>query len=124
MRCLLFAPAFAVTLHAAVLGHMQPAEPLTEARIHTLPAAEQPMWLDYVARSQKQRLVDKAALTAEVKAAGRTESIHSRAGHGATSMPLNRESGFYGSAEAHTIAENIVSFQTPAGGWSKNIEIE
>ncbi|MBW8748491.1 MAG: pectate lyase [Acidobacteria bacterium] len=124
MRLLLLVPAFAVTLHAAVLGHMQPAEPLTEARIHTLPAAEQPAWLGYLTRSQKQRLADKAALAAELKAEGRTESIHSKAGHGANSMPLNREVVFYASAEAHTTAENIVSFQTPAGGWSKNIEID
>lgn len=123
MRHLLLLPVFAVTLHAAVIGHMEPAQPLTEARIRTLPAEQQPAWLAYLDRSQQQKLADKAALAAEVKAAGRTESIHSRAGHGANSMPLDRDAAFYASAEAHTTAENILSYQTPAGGWSKNIEI-
>lgn len=124
MRSLLLLPTLAITLHAATIGHMEPAQPLTEARIRsTLSTAQQQPWLDYLKRSQQQKLADKAALAAEVKAAGRTESIHTKAGHGAGSMPLDRDPGFYGSAEAHTIAENILSYQIPSGGWSKNIDL-
>jgi PelA/Pel-15E family pectate lyase len=35
-------------------------------------------------------------------------------------MPLDRDEAFYRSAEARAVADNIVSFQTPAGGWGKN----
>jgi PelA/Pel-15E family pectate lyase len=36
-------------------------------------------------------------------------------------MPLDRESAWYGSAEARQVADVIVSFQTPTGGWGKNV---
>jgi PelA/Pel-15E family pectate lyase len=35
-------------------------------------------------------------------------------------MPLDRDAKYYASAEARRIADTIASFQTPAGGWSKN----
>jgi PelA/Pel-15E family pectate lyase len=38
-------------------------------------------------------------------------------------MPLNREAAWYGTAEARHVADVIVSFQTPAGGWSKNLDL-
>lgn len=36
-------------------------------------------------------------------------------------MPLDRAPAWYATAEARHIADNIVSFQTPAGGWGKNM---
>jgi PelA/Pel-15E family pectate lyase len=41
----------------------------------------------------------------------------------ARSIPLDREPSWYASDEARHIADVIVSFQTPAGGWGKNIEM-
>lgn len=38
-------------------------------------------------------------------------------------MPLNKPADWYASAEAQHIADVIVSFQTPAGGWSKNLDM-
>lgn len=35
-------------------------------------------------------------------------------------MPLNKDAAWYASPEARHVADVIVSFQTPAGGWSKN----
>jgi hypothetical protein len=35
-------------------------------------------------------------------------------------MPLNRTPAWYATPEARHVADVIVSFQTPAGGWSKN----
>lgn len=35
-------------------------------------------------------------------------------------MPLDRPAAWYASDEALRVADNIVSFQTPAGGWGKN----
>jgi hypothetical protein len=44
-------------------------------------------------------------------------------GSSARSMPLTRPVEWYGSEEARRIADAIVSFQTPAGGWSKNLNL-
>jgi PelA/Pel-15E family pectate lyase len=39
---------------------------------------------------------------------------------GGDGMPLERDAAWYGSPEARHVADVIVSFQTPAGGWGKN----
>ena len=44
-------------------------------------------------------------------------------GFSARSMPLDREASWYSSPEARHIADVIVSFQTPAGGWGKNMNM-
>ncbi len=37
-------------------------------------------------------------------------------------MPANLAVAFYATPEARRVADNIVSFQTPAGGWGKNVD--
>ena len=45
-------------------------------------------------------------------------------GPSARSMPLTREDSWYGGAEARHIADVIVSFQIPSGGWGKNMNMD
>ena len=104
---------------AKVVGQMVPADPITEARIRDLAAPERQKWLDYFARSRALMAADKAALAAEREdkpAPAGTENGPS----GGDGMPLNHPAAWYGGAEARHAADNIVSFQTPAGGWGKN----
>lgn len=124
------------TAHAAIIGYMQPYETLTEARISgsALPAAEQAAWRDYLARSRALMAADKAALAAERGAATPTAAAPTAAVSAGSAtppapphntshdggMPLNRQAAWYGSAEARLVAANILSYQTPAGGWGKN----
>src|SRR5208283_2293990 len=44
-------------------------------------------------------------------------------GRSVRSIPLNRPAAWYGESEARRVADIIVSFQTPAGGWSKNLDL-
>ncbi|MBO9544960.1 pectate lyase [Caulobacter sp.] len=111
---LLAAPAF-----ASVIGTNVPAQPITAARIAQLPAAQQPAWKAYLARSDAQEKADRAALAAELKP-GETAPPSPPTGHGDGGMPLNKDAAWYASPEARHVADVIVSFQTPAGGWSKN----
>ena len=107
---------------AAVIGVSKPAESLTEARIATLPRAERAPWMAYLQRSEAQMRSDKAALAAECKAGG-DASLRPREGFAARSMPLHRPEDFYRSAEARHVGDVILSFQTPGGGWSKNLDM-
>lgn len=111
---LLAAPAF-----ASVIGTNVPAQPITAARIAQLPASQQPAWKAYLARSDAQEKADRAALAAELKP-GETAPTPTPTGHGDGGMPLNKDAAWYASPEARHVADVIVSFQTPAGGWSKN----
>lgn len=108
----LAAPAF-----GAIIGANKPAPEITMARLPELPVAQRAAWADYIARSQKQQKFDHDTLAAELKP-GETAPPPPVAGSG--KMPLHKDASWYGSAEARAIADTIVSFQTPSGGWSKN----
>jgi len=113
----------AVAAQASVVGTNAPAESLTRDRIAQLPVSEQHAWLAYLERSTRQRDADKASLRAEMKQIGLSHPLQAPFDASARSIPLDREPSWYGSAEARHIADVIVSFQTPAGGWGKNIEM-
>lgn len=119
-----FATLAAIALVAApvaaeVIGHMTPALPLDEARVASLPPARQPPWTEYLARSREQMRRDRAVLAAERAALGGNVPAPPPQSRGGT-MPLDRDASWYAGEEARRIADNIVSFQTPAGGWGKN----
>jgi hypothetical protein len=109
--------AFAPPAFSAVIGTNTPAPEVSLARIAELPVAQRAAWVDYLARSDKQQQFDRATLAAELKP-GETPPPAPVAG--SSKMPLNKDAAWYGSAEARAIADNIVSYQTPSGGWSKN----
>jgi PelA/Pel-15E family pectate lyase len=126
---LLLALAAPMTLpaiaRAEVIGTTVPLKGLTVADVEAaVPAGPQrEAWLDWLARSQAAMARDKAALEAErtaLAASGRDVPGPPPTGNSARTMPLDRDSAWYGGAEARAIADNVVSFQTPAGGWGKN----
>src|SRR6185503_4110348 len=109
-------------LHAAVIGTSKPAESITAARIAQLPAKDRGVWNAYLARSEKQRSIDRETLAAE-RTPGTPEPPMPVEGFSARTMPLHRDAAWYATPEARHIADVIVSFQTPAGGWSKNLNM-
>lgn len=109
-------------IHAAVIGTSKPAEPITAARIAQLPAKDRAVWTAYLDRSQNQMHIDRATLAAE-RTPGTPEPPQPKESFSARSMPLHRDAAWYGTPEARHIADVIVSFQTPAGGWSKNLDM-
>lgn len=117
----LLATAFAGgSAQGATIGTMTPAEPVTTARIDALPAAQQAAWDRYLARSQALMAADKATLAAERKNHPASNPPHGPSGGGG--MPMDRPAAWYAGPEARRIAETVVSFQTPAGGWGKNMD--
>lgn len=106
--------------HAEVLRMNTPALGLTFDRIGALPDDERPAWQAYLERSQAQMKADRAALAAELPAGAPPPppplAIRGNSSH----MPLDRPAEWYAGAEARAVADAVVSFQTPAGGWSKN----
>ena len=111
------AVALAIPSMAAVIGTNTPALSLTADRLSEVPPRERAAWAAYIKRSEAQMKIDRAALAAELKP-GETPPPPPVAGSG--NMPLDRDPAWYGGPEARAIADTIVSFQTPAGGWSKN----
>ena len=108
---------------AKTIGTNTPADSLTRERIMQLPAAERGTWLKYLERSERQRQADKDAFKAELKQAGISTPTDPPHGFAARSLPLEREASWYAGSEARRIADIVVSFQTPAGGWGKNMDM-
>ncbi len=109
---------------ASVIGTNPPAEPLTRERIALLmPSRERSSWFDYLERSKRKRQADKDFLRAEMKRAGVNKPTEPPHGYSARSIPLDREAAWYAGPEARHIADVIVSFQTPAAGWGKNLDM-
>jgi len=102
---LLVSAAFA---HAHIIGTNVPAHPLTAERVAALPA-----WKSYLENSIRQRQADQDFLHAEMKAHGLTTAIEPPKSASPEGTPLDRTAGWYATAEARHIAENVVSFQTP-----------
>ena len=108
------------SLSAAVIGTNPPSSPLTAERIAQLPAAAQPQWREYLARSTTLRAADQKFLADEFKAHGIKEKVAVTQDRANPRFTGSRPADWYASAEARKLADNVVSFQTPAGGWSKN----
>jgi PelA/Pel-15E family pectate lyase len=119
----LFTLALVPTLPAAVVGTSTAAVSLTAERVAALPEAQRNAWKEYLERSARQMQADRAFLRAELQTAALKRPTPAPHGNSARSVPLDRLPEWYGGAEARRIAEIIVSFQTPAGGWSKNLDL-
>jgi PelA/Pel-15E family pectate lyase len=121
LRVLLLA-FFVLPLHATVIGTSKAAESITAARIALLPVKDRAAWRRYLRRSQIQMKRNRVAL-AEERRTGEPEPAMPKESGGVKTMPLHREADWYGTPEARHIADVILSFQTPAGGWSKNLDM-
>ncbi|MES2392480.1 MAG: pectate lyase [Acidobacteriota bacterium] len=95
---------------------------LTKERVMQLPAAQRAAWLEYLKRSQTQMAADKAALAAERAGLVAVPELPKQS-FSARTIPLHRAADFYASDEAKHIGDVVLSFQTPAGGWSKNLDM-
>ena len=116
LACLVAAAATPAV--ARVIGRMTPPPSLSAARLGALTPGARKAWSDYIARSNAAMMRDKAALAAERQGLG-TIPPPPPEGKSAT-MPLDRDPAWYAGDAARAIADNIVSFQTPTGGWGKN----
>jgi PelA/Pel-15E family pectate lyase len=107
---------------ANVIGTNVVAQSLTQERIDKLPKAQRAAWSAYLKRSQEQMKTDRATLAAELKPGevAPPQPAEGRGGFGG-GISLRHDDAYYATAPAKHIADVVVSFQTPAGGWSKNM---
>ncbi|WAC48314.1 pectate lyase [Asticcacaulis sp. SL142] len=108
---------FAAHATAAVIGVNTPATEVSVTRLSEVAEADRAAWSAYILRSEQQMTFDRATLAAELQP-GEAAPPPPTAGSG--KMVLNKDAAWYATAEARAIADTIVSFQTPSGGWSKN----
>ncbi len=86
-----------------------------------LPPGEREAWLQYLERSERQRELDRRSIEAEIETLVRDRWTPAPAARGQILREEKPDEWFRGE-EAHRIAESVLSFQTPSGGWSKNVD--
>ena len=110
-------------LEAAVIGINAPARSLTLEVVEGLPVEERGAWIDYLERSRGQLVRDQNALQEEIERANLSEAIIPLGMYSTEPISLhNKTLDQLSTPEALRIANIIVSFQTPSGGWSKNLD--
>ena len=115
MRLLLFALCPLLFAQAAE----KPFTLLTDELLAKLPEAQRAEWTAYIAQSRafadaEHRILDEECTKAEAKPApgNRAEFEH------ASETPAE----WFASAENQKLAEVVISYQTPTGGWSKAVD--
>lgn len=111
-----------VPLFPKVIGTNEAASPLTRERITSLPKEQQAVWFEYLQNSQAALLADQKSLAEEIKSAGLKGVLpaHKNTKSGIT---VDLAAPWYAKPEALHIADVILSYQTPSGGWSKNLNM-
>ena len=95
------------------------AAPVTAEAIERLPAGGQAEWKAYLERSRAAAAADQAALKTELAARGMTNALKAPSG-GDFKLAVKAGDAWFGSDEAKALADIVLSYQTPAGGWSKH----
>ena len=91
-------------------------------RIAEFPEAERASWRAYATRSEDLRRADNAFIDAELEQLGLTEF---------TPAPFIEEFNFdptlprewFASAEGRAMADAVLSYQAPCGGWAKHVDM-
>lgn len=95
------------------------AEPINSSRLKELPATEQPTWKAYLERSQTNAQADTAMVQAEVVSHKMTKALRAPSG-GDFKLSVKTGDVWFASDEAKQLADTVLSYQTPTGGWSKH----
>jgi PelA/Pel-15E family pectate lyase len=81
---------------------------------------DRPAWVAYLERSQAAALADQAVVQAEVAARKMTNALRAPSG-GDFKLKFKAGDAWFAGDEAKQLADSILSFQTPSGGWSKHM---
>jgi PelA/Pel-15E family pectate lyase len=108
-------------LSGAVIGTNPPCPPLSAERIAALPPADQTAWRDYLDRSAAAFAADKKFYAGELAALGLTAPLVPARARG-RAIPVKPPGDSFTSPDSLRLADNLISFQTPAGGWNKNTD--
>jgi PelA/Pel-15E family pectate lyase len=87
-----------------------------------LSPGERAAWQGYLARSAKLRAADRASMDAELRAAG-LAAMFAGPYRKAFRVEPSMTDAWFAAPDAVRIADNVVSFQVPSGGWSKRTEV-
>jgi PelA/Pel-15E family pectate lyase len=121
IRALAVLCAFAATVQSQN-SERDTASLLSNARIAALPAPQRDAWRTYVERSRRLGAADRASMDAELHRIGQakmTKATYAKS----FDVDSTMTDAWFATADGRRVADNVLSFQTPSGGWSKHVDM-
>lgn len=117
-----FGIALLVLATGASAAPPPPFTMLTDALISARPEPEKAAWLAYVQRSRELAAKEREILAAECATAGMEKSTPAPNNRAEFEFDSDTPVEWFGSLENQKVAEVVMSYQTPTGGWSKAVD--
>ncbi len=95
---------------------------LTSERIAALSEPERKAWSAYIEKSQVRAAEQFDMMAAECRMLARAKPALAPGNRAGLKLDSDTPEAWFASDEARKLAEAIVSYQTPAGGWSKAVD--
>lgn len=96
---------------------------LAPARLARLPEAQRAAWAMYIERSRRLHDADTASMNAELRSAGLARMTKATYAASMFDLAGEKESAWFRSDSARHVADAVITYQTPSGGWSKRTEM-
>ncbi len=96
---------------------------LSARRLAALPEAERAAWSAYLERSRRMRQREQDSMQAELAAVGRQRMVPAPDVRENWRMTSAMTGAWFASDSGRRLAEAILSYQTPSGGWSKHMDL-
>jgi len=106
------------------LNGPEPSTYLSARRLAVLSASERGAWRSYLARSDSLLRLDRGVIAAELRSLGRARMARAPYARESFTLHGHMRGAWFRSDSARRLAANILSFQTPSGGWSKHVAFD
>ncbi|MES2596423.1 MAG: hypothetical protein V4662_13845 [Verrucomicrobiota bacterium] len=100
----------------------KPFTMLTDELIAKLPEAEKAAWTDYLAKSREFATNERRILAEESQKAGLEQPKPAPGNSGEFEPDMDAAVETFADAANQKLAEVVISYQTPTGGWSKAVD--
>lgn len=111
-----------LVLATAVFAEEKPFTMLTDELLAQLPESQRAEWNTYMAKSRAAATNERRILAEECQKAGVEKSAPAPGNRKEFEFDSDTPAEWFGSAENQKLAEVVVSYQTPTGGWSKAVD--
>lgn len=104
-----------------VAGKPRKFQLLTHERLALLEQQTQTQWLAYLKKSEDRFVHEQVVMSEECRQAGHSAPQPALSTSAQFEADAKKQNAWYASDEAIKLAETVISFQTPSGGWSKSV---
>lgn len=95
---------------------------LTAERVAALPEPQRVAWSAYLKRSEERFEMEFDTLASECRRLGLAQATPAPGSRAEFEVTNRAKEAWFSGAEAKRIAEVVMSYQTPSGGWSKAVD--